>query len=363
MENRAPKGVGGVDDDALAAVVGMLPGLPNIGAEPADRFAQAVRALVENRAQRGWLGEVDEDVAVFVMVDHPRRIGVRYEARPFTDPIATRERLLGRLFFANRDASSGRFMALPTEPNEILEWLEDEKLGGYTVVSVYRESKRMFTRREGAGGATRTERIRDSEPTATVEELAEALEQFHNEWLLTPACGGKGVWERGRAGEYVPGSEPEKSVQSGLQLFLSSWFHGVVRAEREDKTNIGRIDIRLLKRSKEEGTLAYWVIMELKVIKSFANAKIGSKPAKVGGGANIEAIVKGIRQAGAYRKNREAEEGLLEVYDLRKDKIEDLRQRTEVRAAVVEFFPPVAVRVWPVYGSSEDARAAGYTGV
>ena len=130
--------VGGVADRDLAAVVGLLPALPNIGAEPADRFAQAVRALVENRAQREWPNEGDEDLAVFIMVDHPRPVGERHGGRPFADLIAKSEPLLGRLFFANRDASSGRVIVLPTEPNAIVEWLEEKGLGDCSIVTVYR---------------------------------------------------------------------------------------------------------------------------------------------------------------------------------------------------------------------------------
>ena len=103
--------------------------------------------------------------------------------------------------------------------------------------------------------------------------------------------------------------------------------------------------------------------MELKVIRSFGNAASGAPASSVSRTANIEAVVKGVKQAGSYRVNRAAEEGLLEIYDLRKNKTEDLREGAEVRDAMRNFSPPIGIRVWPLFGSSEDARAAGYTGV
>ena len=102
--------------------------------------------------------------------------------------------------------------------------------------------------------------------------------------------------------------------------------------------------------------------MELKVIKSFANASPGSSPTKVPLSTNVKAIVKGVKQAGSYRENRVAEEGLLEIYDLREDKTDDLTKQAKVRAAMGNFSPQIKVHVWPVFGSSEDARDAGFTG-
>ena len=362
MAAEVSNSVSGVDDQQLAAVASLLPELPNIGAEPADRFAQAIRTLAEKRAQKEWPNEGKADVAVFVMVDHPRQIGEEHGAVPFADPIAKDESLLGHLFFANRDASSGRYMTLPTEPNAILEWLDDKGLGSCPIVTVYRGLKQMITRRDGTSNSATTDPIRDSEPSATLSELMEALEHFHRTKLITPICRLDGVWEPKRAQQYVPGQQPEKSIQRALEFALNFWFHGVVRAEREDSTNIGRIDVRLLKKSNQGGALTYWVTAELKVIKSFANAPQGSKAPSVSTSANVASIVEGVRQAGSYRENRGAEKGMLEIYDLRKDKAEDLTKHVEVSAAMDKLAQQPEVHVWPVFGSSSDARAAGCTG-
>ena len=339
----------------------IVPALPDIRAPRADRFAQAVRTLVEKRAVDHWPNENSEDLAVFVLVDYPRRFGEQYGGVPFADPIAQGTPLLGSLFFSNADASHGQLVSLPSGANAMLDWLEDEGLGDCAIVMVYRNAKQMVTRRSGVNNPARREEIRDTEPTATLPELMDALTHYHEHYVLTPTGCPIGVWEPDRARQYVPGPRPENSIQSDLERALNFWFRGVIKARTEDKTNIGRIDVRLLKKGSD-GRLAYWIIIELKVIKSFTNAKKGSTPSLVNDNTNVEAIVKGVKQAGSYRTTTLAEEGLLEIFDLRKDKTERLTERPQVSAALQLYTPPPQIDVWPAFGQAEDARNAGYTG-
>ena len=357
MAAEGSREVAGVKDEVLAAVAGLSPALPNVRASRADRFAQAVRTLLERRAQEGWPEEGTADVAVFVLVDYPRKVGQTYGGTPFADPAAQGTPLLGRLFFSSTDATRGQFIPLPSEAAAIFDWLEDHGLGNCPIVAVYRKAKEMVTRCFGTEGPARSDVIRDQEPAATVQQLMDALSYFHRSRAVTPTRCPDGVWKPDCADRYIPGPQPENSIQVDLQVVLSSWFRGVVRAETEDSTNIGRIDLRLLT-TGADGGLIYWVILELKVIKSFTNSA-----SKVRDATNVEAIVKGVRQAAAYRANRDAPEGMLEIYDLRQDKSEDLTARQDVAIALAAYSPPVRVHVWPVYGSADDARAAGEIGV
>ena len=354
--------VAGTDDTILAAVAGILPKLPNVRAEDPDRFAQAARALVEGRAQAGWPAEGEADVAVFVMVDRPREFAARFISNAIMDPLATQEPLLGRLFLMNRDCSSGRSLPLPVAPGNLLDWLSENGLGDRPVAVAYRTTSTMTVRREGVEDLMRPHKIRDNPPAATVEELFDALNHFHLSGLLTPTCCAPGVWEPKRADKYVPGAQPERSIQKALVLALGMWFHGLVRVDPEDPTSIGRIDVRLLKQSVE-GPLTYWAIVELKVIKAFANAKGRAKAAAVSRTVNVDAIKKGLRQTWAYQSNRESEEGLLEIFDLREDKSEDLMADSDVVKVLGELTPVPRYTVRPLFGSSEHARVAGFSGV
>ena len=220
----------------------------------------------------------------------------------------------------------------------------------------------MVTRRAGIEDHAYYDFIRNIKPKATVENLVEALKFFHIR-QLTPASCADGIWESGRAAEYVPGKAPEKAVQKSLCIALSSWFHGDVRVESEDRISIGRIDVRLLKPSMEEKALFYWAIIELKVIKSFTNTSVGHDPNSVSASQNIAGIVEGLKQAWAYCSNREAEEGLLEIFDLRKDKSDNLLNSRKVTDVLQNYSPRPRYNVRPIFGSSQDARNAGYTGI
>ena len=352
----------GVDTEQLASVASLLPELPNIRAQAADRFAQAVRALVEKRARNAWPNEGAADLAVFVMVDRPRRVGQQHRARPFLDPAAQGEPVLGRLFFANGDATRGHVMSLPTEPNAILDWIDDHDLGRFPLVIAYRNSKQMVTRRAGTSDFARDDPIRDAEPTATLCELSKALSHFHRKWLIAPRRCPSGVWEPRCAGRYIPGPRPERSIQYPLEVALDSWFQGILRTGGEETTTLGRIDLLLLKRREGE-PFAYWAVIELKIIKSFTNARRGTEPTPIRDNDNVDAIVEGVKQAAAYREDCSAEEALLEIYDLRQDKSDDLTTREEVLAVKDACAPPPRINVWPLFGSARAARNARYTGI
>ena len=361
-DNSAP--INGTDDKTLASVAGILPNLPSPNLDDPDRFAQSVRKLVESRAQSGWPNDPEEGFGVFVLVERPRKLETAFETQPVFDPLATEEQLVGRMFFMNRDCSAGRVIKMPCAQADLLEWLEQHDLGGNALVVAYRETEKMTYRREGVDDAAQDHTIRNSPPTATIEELLEALKQFHLQKTLTPSSCVPGVWEPGRESQYVPGPDPERSIQNGLEFALNFYFRGVVRAEVEDRINIGRIDVRLLKSSKDETGLTYWGIVELKIIKSFRNAKDKDPASKVYRAENVNSLLEGIRQVHSYAANREAEFGILEVFDLRKDKNENLFNDEKVTELLEELSPDAPhTSTKPVFGSASDARKMGFTGV
>ena len=346
----------GVSDSHMAAVAAQAPSLPNLHADRSHRFAQEVRALVEARARQQWPGEGNENLCVFVLVDYPREAGRPHNATPFADPAGQNTPLLGRLFFSTPDATHGQFIPLPSDPNSILEWLEDHGFRDRPIVAAYRDTKLIVTRLLGIHDFAQSDPIRDVKPAATLQQLMEALRHYHRVHVVTPLRCPDGLWQQESARLYIPGARPERAIQTQLQTVLTSRFHGVARVEAEDTTNIGRIDVRLLTPTPD-GRLAYWAILELKVVKSFTHTS-----SRVADADNIGAIVKGIEQAVAFRANRGAEHGMVEVYDLRKDKSDDLTTSAPVRAKLRSFSPPPDIHVWPVYGSADDARHDHQTG-
>jgi hypothetical protein len=355
MTDRIP----GVKEEDLASVIRKVASIPSSAVRDADRFAREVRALIENRAQNKWPNEGNSDFAGFVLVEYPREVAKRLRGTRVADLIGTTVPLLGRVFFLSRDASQGSFIELPSEPGELLDWLEDQRLGDCTLIFAYRSNKLLVCRKSGVSDDAQRDPIRDTPPSATVDELMRALEFFHKRIVLIPSLCPEGIWERGREHQYVPGKRPEKCIQGELRTVLNSWFRNVVRADLEDKTEIGRIDVRLL-RAEGDQPLAYWAIIELKVVRSKRNAKGRKAASAVSVTANVAAIVKGIRQARAYRVNRQAEEGVLEIYDMRQDKSLDLFRKRKVVEALSERDPIPIYNIRPMFGGASDARDAGY---
>lgn len=358
MRDESSEAIPGVDESEVAGAVRSLVEVPEITLEDHERFTIEVRSLIESRAQSNWKGESESDMSVFLLVSYPRQVGERFGASPIFDLRATKTPILGKLFFLNRDASSGRTIALPAQPDSMLEWLADNGLANVPVVVLHRESKLLVSRALGSDGDARSERIRDTPPVATLEELEAAMDLSHRELLLTPKVCPEGVWAKGKSSEYIPGPLPEKSIQRTLRIALTTWFRGVVKAEIEDAITVGRIDIRLL-RLTSEGSFDYWAILELKVIKSFKHAAGKKKPSPVTDKENAADVAEGVRQARAFGKDRHAEP-FLDVFDIRKDKVTNVFEHDLVVNELAKCDVKLHCKVWPLFGSASDARIAGF---
>jgi hypothetical protein len=359
MELDSTEQVHGVDDHELRGALDGFSSLLPSSIQDCDKFAIEVRSILEDRAQQGWVGECEADVAVFLHTPYPKKTGDKLSGVPVSNLLASSRPVLGKLFILNRDASWGRVVDLPTDADGVIDWLIASELGDHPVIFAYRSSRRLLARAKGAKfEITAKEIIRDKPPLATLEEVGEALNLFHRENLLSPSVCPAGVWEQHRAADYIPGVRPEKAIQVVLRTALFSWFRGIVHAKIEDPTPVGRIDVRLLQKS--DGAWAYWVILELKVLRSSHNAKKGKAAKPVNVAANAEEVAEGVRQVDSFARHWEAIP-LLEIFDLRKDKRQDILAHDIVTTELAKHLPaPPACRVWPLFGSAKDARFVGY---
>lgn len=350
-----------VDDEDLKLVTHTLVDQPDLDADVADRFFGQVQALAEDRAKREWPGEDTGDMAVFIRAEYPRAIAEAVAAAETTaDLIGTSEPLLGRVFILDKNASQGFSSTLPhSQPGMIVEWLT-ECCADLQVVILYRGTMLLIDRAAGPGnGETRREAVRVTRPSATVDALTDALTLFQRE-VLTPKVCPTGVWRSRFAQRYHPGAAPEKSIQAALKTFLNGWFRGTLRAEEEDTTEVGRIDIRLLSPGGPASGLTYWGIIELKVVKSFRNPKNGGpNPVTVRPIENARDVAEGVTQAHAFGKNRGAF-AMVEVYDMRQNKAQDPREHKVVRDALASCNPEPPIRLTAIFGSAKDARNAGH---
>ena len=357
MERESLGQVPGVKDAELLGALNDLGSIPT-PVDVADRFGIAVRAIVEDRAQNRWAGEDSSEAAVFLHTPYPREIGNKLGAAPVSNLIASGNSILGKLFLLNPDASYGRVIDLPTKVDLIIDWLIDGGLGDQPVIFAYRKSRQLLARGKGARDViTRKDIIREQPPVATLPEISDAMNVIHTQYLISPTVCPPGVWEKERAGEYIPGVRPEKVIQRELAIGLGSWFHGIVRATVEETIPVGRIDVRLS--YIRDGAWAYWAILELKVLRSSHNAPEGKKANPVSLTDNAEAVAEGVRQVNAFAKNWQAEP-LLEIFDLRQDKQPNILEEKPVTQELSKCTPVPSCRIWPLFGSASDARLAGF---
>ena len=360
MVNKDNGTVPGVSDEDIAAAVQHLPKVPITNVGDPDRFFREIRHLVEERAQASWPNEGDAEVAAFVMVPYPRQVKERYDIERVLDLRAVPRPVLGDLFFLSIDGTNGCAMQMPVGDAEILDWLEDQGFQDCPVILIYRGSLKMVSRASGAAGDARTDNIRETVPAATLDELLDALRHFHLDNLLTPTICPNGVWEPKRAKHYVPGVHPEKTIQKTMRVALSSRFRGELRVEMEDPIPVGRIDVRILQKNQNDGSFSYWAIIELKVMRSKRNAPEKKKAKSVSPAENVATVVKGLKQVDSYKRDRSAPEGLLEVYDLRKDKTIDVKVEKPVKDQWDQCDQKIVFNIRPLFGTAEDARNAGY---
>lgn len=353
----------GTDDELLAKVVSGAISLPALSAEDADRFAAEVRKLVENRAFSDWQHEAAEhEDAVFILVKYPRKPLEKTpkELQRIVDLPVSDSPIFGKMFFLSKDAANGSALDIPCEKNKILDWLEDNGLAECSVVIAHRNTMKLSFRQNVSDNDAKFYTIRSTPPELSIDSLHEALKQFHEFGLVTPTMCESGVWEPHRAAAYVPGANAEKEIQKRMRYQLGGYFHGFVRVETEDKVPKGRIDVRLLAPADKEYGLKYWSIIELKVARSFQNAAKSKTPKTVPLSKVTAEIVKGVQQANEFTSDRDVKDGFLEIFDMRRDKSVELLAEPNVNDALDACTTQVHVNVRKMFGSSNDARKAGY---
>lgn len=348
-----------IANEALLAESVLSMDQPNVRAEAPIRFALAAHRLLESRARKDWPYEKrKENCAVFVMVDRPRFIAenISLNSTPVVSPGSSGSTpLFGNLFLMNMDCSRGNFIPLPCKQNELLDWLDDQYLGHWPLAIAYRNTSKFIMRYAGTDDVVREFNIRDQLPEVTCEQLVKALTVFYENYLQTPNRYARGIWEEGHEKKYIPGQNPELCIQKELVPGLDMWFNGCSRISVEGGTSLGRYDIQLQKPG-EDKMMGNWAIIELKIIKTYSNPKSGGAPAPVSESTNIREIKKGLRQVSAYSDKTSSELALLEIFDMRRDKSNDLTQNANVQKQINNLEPKPIYNTRKMYGSAEQAR-------
>jgi len=174
------------------------------------------------------------------------------------------------------------------------------------------------------------------------------LDRIHERHMKTPtasALSGK-LWSN--KPKCYPTERAEYAVQSILEIGLGTAL-GNVRAKREGTGVYGRYDLVLVEQDKQDSSkVINHAVLELKVIRGFTST--GAKVADI---TNQTAVLKGVKQAFAYRQECGARISALCCYDMRPNP--NLHKHSGRGCQIATDFE-VEFWAWPLFSTTEAAR-------
>ena len=260
----------------------------------------------------------------------------------------------GKLIFTAAHGTGGWTLPLPeNSADAAIDLLEANGFGDLPVAVVYPQQRALSCYQDG--GISESAPIRLDLPAqvraVTIAEIFEVLEDIRRNSLLTPQIGPPGFWAD--APGYEPGPETERTIQWIVAAQLRSNFRPMI-VDSEQEIALGRIDLVFTNPIPTEELPLHPAVIELKALKSKSNGGAAFSPSK-----NVKAVIKGMRQAKAYREEKSARYSVLGCFDLRRDKTDILSAHLCVMARDRYFTDDrVEAFVLPIYGTTDDAQEA-----
>lgn len=178
--------------------------------------------------------------------------------------------------------------------------------------------------------------------------LKSVLDKIHERAIITPTASMASgeLWKEGA--RCIPVKRAESAVQKIVEIGLGGAL-GNVRVKREETGVYGRFDLALIEQDPlEPSKTTNHAILELKVVKAFTSA--GNN---FSGAANQIAVLKGVKQAYAYRKEHGSRISALCCYDMRPN---PSLHKYSGRGCKVADDLGVEFWAWPVFSTTEAAR-------
>ncbi|WP_300154234.1 hypothetical protein [Solidesulfovibrio sp.] len=178
--------------------------------------------------------------------------------------------------------------------------------------------------------------------------LKSFLDRIHNRHLLTPTASfaSNDLWENKI--KCYPIKQAERGVQSILQICLAEAL-GNIQVKCEGTGVFGRYDLSILEQDPlEPSKFTIHAILELKVVKKFTHTGH-----EISDNMNKKAVLKGFKQAFAYRHEHHAKFSALCCYDMRPSPTLHKHSEKKCKIAIklgIEFW------AWPLFSTPDAAR-------
>jgi hypothetical protein len=350
--------LGGASRDELASIVSEEFGAdPNLEAsEMAIAIDSLSKVVAARMAHADWPND-PKQLAVFMISDRVRELAVTLDAT--REPILDNgsRSIAGKLWVAAPTLVNGYFATFAaTDPGGVFEEVKLKGIGDRPALvfdpSATDPEIRYYP--FGLNEDGRVQRFSIANEIFTVAALDKVLRQFHEDNIITPdaALSDFNPWSDGR--KYIPRERTEAFLQGMLKMILSIAF-GKCRIDFEVRGTEGRCDLLITSRSTT--VASGWIshaALELKVLRSFT-----SSGRRVSAPARTKAVSDGLLQVIAYRRERDAQEGMLCCFDMCLPKHSN-------GATIFNGILPrakrnkIELRHYRLYGTSADLRTDKY---
>ena len=278
--------------------------------EPTHRFGRNVARLALRR-MRQHAGTMRRDAIAFFLLCPTGLVDQKTKRQPLLGDGGVE--ISGKIWFVSETAQSGRELSPASEDDgDIFDYVE--KLGmGNVPAAVFNPGPAAPTVRlypKGVLEADLFELIEISDREVTIDDIRQAVDEMHENHLCTPDAQvpGNTMWSDPQ--KFHASKHAEAIAQSHVKLALSLRLYNC-DVRHEQPMRGGRVDIEIVQ-NLSGGTSIVPAEIEIKVLR-----ERGSSGRKWSDTTNEKWMRRGIRQAAAYRDQRQARAGVLCCFDMR----------------------------------------------
>ena len=330
-----------------------------IGAEAGipdeNRFvAGVVQLLLRRRVESAESSETDSsDIAIFVLKPSPPESIPNLPRVPMLDN--GRTKVVGRLWFTSAAVISAYSVELPEDHSDDgrFSFVTDELELGSLPTLLFDPRPISPQLRWYPAGLSQPDKVelKPLDGDVSPEAVFEAIEELFQECFITPTSMPQGMNLWHEAAKNRPKQEAETLIQSHLKAGLVLRFP-YCKVRHEVRQQAGRTDIEIEQvNAKDRSIVTRHAIIELKVLRSFGSS--GNSVPETQAEKHIE---EGVRQALAYRHNKNARWSALCCFDMRRDDVGDSTCFAQVKGFADS--KEVLLRRWFLYASSSAYRKA-----
>jgi len=317
------------------------------------RFLSAVAKLLRRRRVQPSSSTDEAKPAVFLLEPTARALG---EQSPIRVPMLNNglTPINGRLWFVSQVVVAGSFVDLDDlDDDAIFAAVTDILELGDAPAVLFDPRSNPPEARFYANGLANPEEYVSLDLGLTpvsLDRVFAAIDRVHETCLVTPEAQvtSGNLWAENT--KWWASDEAEDRVQLQLKAGLATAFPTcTIRHEQTGAT--GRLDLEIEEADVVNvGQVTRHAVLELKVLRSY-----GSTGRTVSAQYTLDWVEKGVKQADAYRTEKNALAAALCCFDMRKDDsgegcfghVQELASRLDVR-----------LRVWFLFATSEQYRDA-----